>query len=92
MGWGMTQFEPGYVQSPVLKHVNLTVSQNETRNFLFTEVPVVGGVPQDPCAGDSGGPLVHKDPGTGRWTIIGTVSGDGYDCRTNKTKGEGEYV
>merc|ERR1719219_1310371 len=76
--------------SPVLKHVSLKVSQYERRNFLFTEIPVVGGVPQDPCAGDSGGPLVYKES-SGRWTVIGTVNGQGYDCRTGKFNGVKGY-
>merc|ERR1712215_465553 len=40
----------------------------------------------DPCSGDSGGPLMYKDPKTGRYVIIGTVQGGGYNCGTDKTQ------
>jgi len=37
---------------------------------------------QEPCAGDSGGPLMYKTDGPkGRWVVIGTVKGGGFDCR-----------
>ena len=81
MGWGMTHVGSGL--SRYLKHVNLTVSAPNypTSNFFYTDIAIINGVPQDPCAGDSGGPLMHQDPTTKRWTIIGTVLGGGYDCR-----------
>jgi len=88
MGWGMTSYKSG--QSAVLKHVLLNVADHKEKNLLFTESPVVNGVPQDPCAGDSGGPLVYKEY-SGRWTIIGTVNGQGYDCRTGKFNGVKGY-
>ena len=46
---------------------------------------------QDACAGDSGGPLLDQDPVSKKWTIIGTVYGSGYDCRTNRTNGKGKW-
>merc|ERR1719315_313692 len=81
----------GSSQSRTLKHVNLTVSSPATTsNYFYTDIPSIDGVPQDPCAGDSGGPLLHQDPTTLRWTIIGTVYGGGYDCRTgNGATGKG---
>ena len=89
MGWGMTHIRSG--PSPELKHVDLEVSQQDGQYSLYTKVPIIDGVPQDPCAGDSGGPLVHKDEHTGRWTVIGTVSGEGYDCTKNIVNGEGQW-
>jgi len=81
MGWGMTHVGSGL--SRYLKHVNLTVSAPATTsNYFYTDIAIVDGVPQDPCAGDSGGPLLHQDVTSNRWTIIGTVYGGGYDCRT----------
>jgi len=85
-GWGMTHVGSG--QSRYLKHVDLTVSYAPTyKNYFYTDIAIIDGVPHDPCAGDSGGPLMHQDPTTKRWTIIGTVYGGGYDCRT----GNGAY-
>jgi len=90
MGWGLTQFNSSR-QSAKLKDVELTVSQEETENYLFTEVVLVNGEYQDPCAGDSGGPLVHRVSDAGRWTIIGTVSGGGYDCRDGEVNGKQKW-
>jgi len=83
MGWGMTHQGSG--QSPILRHVQLTVAEDEdkTDNFLWTKAQVEDGVAQDSCNGDSGGPLVHRDEVTGRYTIIGTVVGEGYSCESN---------
>jgi secreted trypsin-like serine protease len=89
MGWGMTHVGSG--QSALLQHVPLTVTQRQHQNWLYTDVPIVNGVPLDPCAGDSGGPLVHQDQSSGRWTIIGTVWGGGYDCRSGNTNGDGKW-
>ena len=74
----------GSKQSTLLKHIDLTVSYatGYNKNYFYTDIEIIDGVPQDPCAGDSGGPLMHQDPTTNRWTIIGTVYGGGYDCRT----------
>jgi len=40
------------------------------------------GTPMDPCSGDSGGPLMWRDS-EGRFRIIGTVSGGGFNCDRN---------
>merc|ERR1719369_1576264 len=77
----------------VLATSNMSNSQyllkKRGRNWLFTNVDIIDGVPQDPCPGDSGGPLLHQDPASKRWTIIGTVYGSGYNCETGKTNGPG---
>ena len=93
MGWGLTLQGNNSKQSAQLKHVELTVSLEETLNYLFTDVDLVNGEYQDPCAGDSGGPLVHRDgeDGRWRWTIIGTVSGGGYNCRDGKVNGKQKW-
>jgi len=98
-GWGATHYVPGVGDKPgkpsgqsrYLKHVNLTVSRHTRDYYLYTDVAVIDGVPQDPCGGDSGGPLMHQDPTTKRWTIIGTVVGRGYNCKTGNTSGEGKW-
>jgi len=86
-GWGATHYVPGVdwssEQSTLLKHIDLTVSYaRASKNYFWTDIAIIDGVPQDPCNGDSGGPLMHQDPTTKRWTIIGTVRGGGYDCRS----------
>jgi len=91
MGWGLTNSN-GY--SRFLKHVELTVADCTkcgNTNFLETEVGYINDVPQDPCAGDSGGPLIHQDPTSMRWTIIGTLLGNGYNCEKENTKGNGKW-
>jgi len=78
-GWGWTPEDRG--QSRFLKHIDLTVSKNQTRagaNYLKTDVAWINEVPQDVCNGDSGSPLMHQDPTTKRWTIIGTLQGGPY--------------
>ena len=96
MGWGQTSYDPQLgslsPQSDVLNHVVLTVSHTKAKNWLYTKVGNINGNPQNPCSGDSGGPLVYKDPGSGRWTIIGTVYGGGYNCNNGYGRnGEGKW-
>ena len=88
-GWGTTHNSTLQQAEPrqVLLRVNPTDYSNG--NFFYTDVDVVKGVAQDPCAGDSGGPLMHWSQG--RWTVIGTVFGEGYDCRTAETNGKGKW-
>ena len=47
-----------------------------------TELHQLDQIYQDPCSGDSGGPLMHFNNITGRWSLIGTVQGSGYNCKT----------
>merc|ERR1719341_2835627 len=79
-----------YTQTPsnVLKRVNLRVSQTRFKHKLMfgTVMEKKNGTYQDPCAGDSGGPLMYQVPGSGRWVIIGTVYGAGFDCRSGEVK------
>jgi len=86
MGWGATEHSTD--QSPILKHINLTVYDvTSSDNYLYTEVPKINGVHQDPCGGDSGGPLLRQDPSSKKWTIFGTLQGAGYNCYTNQLWG-----
>jgi len=85
-GWG--RFAKPSVstrQSPYLRMVKLSVSPkryNHTKMF-GTVLSMKEDEYQDPCAGDSGGPLMYLDSSSGRYVLIGTVQGGGYDCRTD---------
>jgi len=92
-GWGMFTTDNKQdrwtgQQSKLLKRVNLRVSQTRYKHkkMFGTEVEFKRGNWQDPCAGDSGGPLIYQTPGSGRWVIIGTVYGAGFDCRTGQVQ------
>jgi len=50
---------------------------------MFGTESIVHGNVQDPCSGDSGGPLMWQSA-AGRFILIGTVFGQGYDCRRGK--------
>jgi len=53
------------------------------RPFISTEIQTTwNGTPMDPCSGDSGGPLMWMD-NVGRFRIIGTVEGGGFNCDAN---------
>jgi len=87
-GWGRftTETEDAWTrrQSNLLKQVNLKVSNStfEHEKMFGTLVEKRAGEYQEPCAGDSGGPLMYKTDGPkGRWVVIGTVKGGGFDCR-----------
>jgi len=82
-GWGRTGTD-SVNQSPVLKAVELTVSPKEYRHkkMFGTELSKKDNVYQDPCSGDSGGPLMYYNQTTSRYVLIGTVQGEGYNCRT----------
>ena len=88
-GWGLT-YGGSLKQSDKLKHLQLNMARVEG-NYLYTDVNVIDGVPQDPCDGDSGGPLMDWSPDTKRWTVIGTLVGKGFNCITGKTKGDGQW-
>jgi len=91
-GWGMTELGGG--QSPVLKHVELRVKNNESPNYwkMFeTEVGWRNGEYQDPCKGDSGGPLMFYNRTTSRYVLIGTVNGYGYNCKDGRVNGGGRW-
>lgn len=84
-GWG--GFRKGSRrQSRKLQKVSQTVhGVVRGRNpFITTEREShSNGTPMDPCGGDSGGPLMWMDK-NGRYRIIGTVYGGGYNCEKNK--------
>merc|ERR1712142_1232094 len=83
-GWGYT--ESIKKVTDVLRKVNLTVSdkQYDHRKMFGTKLEKnADGEYMDPCAGDSGGPLM-KMLDSRKAIIIGTVYGDGYDCRKEK--------
>merc|ERR1719309_1800202 len=83
-GWGRSKkndVNPN--QSPVLRKVTLTVSKKVYRHYhLFGTLlrKNSNGQWKDPCSGDSGGPLMIQSKKTKRWTLIGTVMGQGYEC------------
>jgi len=53
------------------------------RPLISTEIQTTwNGTPMDPCSGDSGSPLMWTD-NAGRFRIIGTVSGGGFNCDAN---------
>jgi len=82
-GWGRTSVHSDK-QSPVLQKVYLKV--NEKRygyKYMFgTELARGKEEPGDACAGDSGGPLMFYNSTTSKYVLIGTVNGNGYDCKT----------
>jgi len=92
LGWGMTGYKSS--QSRFLKEVDLTVSDvsHRNKNHFYTDIVKVNGKLEDPCGGDSGGPLMHKNYINNQWTIIGTVNGGGYDCRTGRVNNGGKGV
>jgi len=94
MGWGYVDKAE---MSPYLKHVDLRINGKtigggrNPKYFFGTDVEIIDDVYQDPCSGDSGGPLVVKDPDTSKWVILGTVSGSGYNCKTENSNGLGVW-
>jgi len=90
-GWGMTLHSDA---SDVLKKVDLKVVQppiTSNQNWLYTELINDQNKLVDPCAGDSGGPLMSYNNARQKWTVIGTVSGFGYDCETGYVNGLGKW-
>jgi len=86
-GWGKTD-DPSInpYDSPYLKYVYLKVNPRIYRHkkMFGTFLTKKNNQFQDPCSGDSGGPLMFLSGN--RYTIIGTVMGSGYDCRTGGVK------
>jgi len=82
-GWGRTD-SISTKQSKTLKYVWLKVNPRKyNHTFMFgTFLSKRDGVYQDPCSGDSGGPLMYLNENNSRFSLIGTVNGNGYDCRT----------
>ena len=88
LGWGML-FTGVYPE--VLHKVRLKVSKVDLEgNRTYTEVgKTANNIPVDPCGGDSGGPLLAKR--NGELLLYATLYGAGFDCRTNGTRGDGEW-
>ena len=87
LGWGMTY---GGTYPEVLHKVRLRVSAvNLEGDLTYTEVGNANGIPVDPCSGDSGGPLLAEK--NGELVLYATLFGRGYNCKTNITKGYGEW-
>merc|ERR1712142_112402 len=84
-GWGRTEAPSGSQhQSPRLKAVQLKVNPKMFRHRLMFGTFLVKeqNVYQDPCSGDSGGSLMYQKETTGRFVLIGTVFGQGFNCKT----------
>jgi len=82
-GWG--RFAPPQVntnESPVLRAASVRVARKRYKhyNFLGTYIQKDGKY-KDPCSGDSGSPLMYLNQRTLKYVVIGTVRGNGYDCR-----------
>jgi len=56
--------------------------------FIYTGV-FTGGKITDPCYGDSGGPLAVWR--AGQWQLVGVLEGEGFNCETNETSGDGSW-
>jgi len=84
-GWGVTGFEEGL--SPTLMMLQLNITSVEEL-FIYTGV-FTGGKITDPCYGDSGGPLAiwRAD----QWQLVGVLEGEGFNCATNETHGDGSW-
>jgi len=83
-GWGrFAKPSVNVYQSPFLRMVELSVSPKRYRHtkMFGTVLTKKEDEYQDPCSGDSGGPLMYLDSSSGRYVLIGTVQGGGYDCR-----------
>jgi len=86
-GWGLVAQNK---RATILQKATLEVS-NVGRGFVKTKVNYDnGGVPIDPCGGDSGGPLVIREANGDK--LVGALIGNGYDCRTKLTHGDGLWT
>jgi len=83
-GWGRTN-KPSISKWPsnVLKVVDLRVSRKKYKHkkIFGTILYKKQNLYQDPCAGDSGGPLMYYKKRSNQYVLIGTLKGNGYDCR-----------
>jgi len=85
-GWGLLGYKQGL--SSELRSLSLTITTAQNI-WLYTSSFDSAGRITDPCDGDSGGPLfIERD---GHWELVGVLKGEGFDCRTNKTAGDGEW-
>ena len=85
-GWGLT----GYNEeaSVELRSLELKVT-SAVDIWVYTSNFDDEGRLTDTCKGDSGGPLaIWRD---GVWELVGVLKGEGYDCRTNTTNGDGQW-
>jgi len=89
-GWGRwTTPEISRKQSPLLQSVDLKVSNKKFKHkkLFGTELKRMRdkyGKKSygDACSGDSGGPLMYQNITTGKYILIGTVQGGGFNCQT----------
>jgi len=85
-GWGLTGYNERL--SPELRSLNLTIT-SVMGIWLYTSNFDSTGRITDTCRGDSGGPLFIER--NGQVELVGVLKGEGFDCRTNKTNGDGEW-
>ena len=88
LGWGLA-FQRG--QPNELLKARLNVSEVDLEGSLtYTEVGSDHlGIPVDACQGDSGGPLLAwRDD---QWQVFATLQGGGYNCLTDRTRGDGVW-
>ena len=88
LGWGLA-FQGG--QPNELLKAQLNVSDVDIQGGLdYTEVGSNRiGIPVDTCQGDSGGPLLGWRQN--EWHLFSTLQGGGYNCLTDRTRGDGVW-
>ena len=74
VGYGMQGYKKDHGH---LRDIDLEVSYVRG-NWIGTKV---GKNMEGPCAGDGGAPLLVEE--SGYWSVVATLQGGGYDCRTN---------
>ena len=84
-GWGLTGYNEG--ASVELRSAELTVA-SAVGNWVYTSNYDDEGRLTD-TGGDAGGPLACWRDGV--WEIVGVLKGEGCDCRTNTTNGDGQW-